>query len=67
MKIVLHNLYGLKNDHKSYFRKRGDGCFDFTGVEEKASELTKEECEKIKQSEDWYCKMYGASHMTIED
>ena len=69
MYIVIHNLYrkllGREDGSKAYFRKLGD-CFDFVNKKEFASDLSKEECDKIKDHDNWYCQAYDASHMSIE-
>ena len=64
MYIVIHNLYGLKDGNKAYFRKLGD-CFDFVSDKKFAADLTQQECDEIMSHEEWYCKQYNASHMTI--
>lgn len=64
MYVVMHNLYGLNNT--AYFRKVGDGCFDFSSNKSHASDMTQEECETVLKNQDWYCHQYRASHMTIE-
>lgn len=66
MFIVMHNLYGIDDGSKAYYRKRGTGCFDFVGRKDFASELTKEEAADVMREHEWYCKQYGASHMTAE-
>ena len=66
MTIVIHNLYGIKDGSKAYFRKQGEYCFDFVNAKKYASRLTKKECEKIMKGADWYCNMFNASHMTVE-
>ena len=65
MYIVIHNLYGIHDGSKAYYRKSGD-CFDFVTDKKFASNLTADECAKIKAHEDFYCNQYNASHMTIE-
>lgn len=67
MYIVINNLYGINDGSKSYYRKQGAGCFDFVNRKQFASDLTAQECEEIKKYEEWYCKQYKASHMTIEE
>ena len=65
MYIVIHNLYGLNDGRKAYFRKLGD-CFDFVSDKKFASDLTQQECEKIISQKDWYCEQYNASDMTVQ-
>lgn len=65
MYIVIHNLYGLNDGRKAYFRKLGD-CFDFVNDKKYATPLTPIEMGEIFKYSDWYCKQYNASHMTIE-
>ena len=64
MYIVIHNLYGLKDGRKAYYRKLGDR-FDFVPDKQFATDLTRQECEKIISHKDWYCKQYNASDMTV--
>ena len=64
MYIVIHNLYGLKDGRKAYYRKLGDR-FDFVPDKQFATDLTRQECEKIISNKDWYCKQYNASDMTV--
>lgn len=66
MRVVIHNLYGIKDGRKAYYRKQGDGCFDFCNDAKYASDLTKEECDGILRNKEWYCKQYGATDMTVE-
>jgi hypothetical protein len=65
MYIVIHNLYGLHDGDKAYFRKLGD-CFDFVSDKQFASNLTQKECEEIICQKEWYCKQYNASDMTVQ-
>lgn len=66
MIIAIHNLYHVASGDKAYYRKQGIYCFDFVNDIKHASDLTQEECEHIMKSSEWYCKQYGASHMTME-
>lgn len=63
MIIKMNNLYGHE-DSVAYYRKNGD-CFDFSWSIEYASDLTKEEANKIMEHEEFYCKQYGASSLEI--
>lgn len=65
MYLALHNLYGMKSDRKSWYRKNGD-CFDFVNDKSFATDMTPEECKRVKRHEIYYCLQYNASHMTIE-
>ena len=70
MFVVMHNLYGIKDkndERKVWYKNVGSGCFGFVGDKKYASDMTKEECEKVIQSSDYYCKMFNASHMSIEE
>lgn len=67
MYIAIHNLYGIKDGRKAYYRKQGDCGFDFVNDKKFASDLTADECAAIKMEEDWFCKQFNASHMTVED
>ena len=62
MYIKMVGLYGMEN-HKAYFREIGDGCFDFVNDKKFASDITREEAEKIMESQDWYLKQYNAEFM----
>ena len=55
-------LYGMENS-KAYYRKIGDGCFDFVNDKKFASDITREEAKKIMESQDWYLKQYNAEFM----
>lgn len=66
MIIAIHNLYGIKDGNKAYFRRNGKYCFDFVGKKEYASELTENERQMIMAYKDWYLYQFNASHMTIE-
>lgn len=65
MKIMMCGLYGI-DDCKAYYRKAGD-CFDFCNSKEFASELEKEEADRILKCGDWYCKQYGAKSIEAID
>ena len=65
MKIYIKNLYGINDGRKRYYRKVGDGCFDF-GSKERASDLTRDEVEKIMQHAEWYKTQYKASEIGVE-
>ena len=62
MYIKMVGLYGFENT-KAYYRKIGDGCFDFVNNKKFASDITREEAEKIMKSQDWYLKQYNAEFM----
>lgn len=64
MNIVIHNLHGLNNGNKAYYRKLGD-CFDFVSDKKLATDLTQQECEEIISHKEWYCEQYNASDMTV--
>ena len=66
MYVVMHNLYGLNDGDRAYFKRVGDSCFEFTWNKSSASDLTQQECESILKNQDWYCHQFRASHMTIE-
>ena len=65
MIIAIHDLYGMPGK-KAYYRKSGD-LFNFAPARAWAQDMTIEECEQIKAHEEWYCKQFNASHMTIEN
>lgn len=67
MTVYIKNLYGIKNDRKSYYRKQGIYCFDFVNRKEFASDLTEDEVAKILEHSDYYKKMYGADEIGIEE
>lgn len=64
MYIKMIGLYGMEN-HKAYYRKIGDSCFDFASDKKFASDITREEAEKIMESQDWYLKQYNAEFMVM--
>ena len=64
MKVKMTGLYHLNDTRPAWYRKLGD-CFDFVNTEDAASELTKEEVDKVMEHKDWYMKMYGASEMAV--
>ena len=66
VKVFLKNLYGINNGSKAYFRKQGDGCFDFVWEKQFASELTADEVENIMSHKDWYMKQHNANEMLAE-
>ena len=66
MKIYIKNLYGINDGRKAYYRKQGRYCFDFVNAQQYASDLTKDEAEKIMQHAEWYKKQYNASEMAVE-
>lgn len=63
--VKMIGLYGLPNQ-TAYYRKQGDGCFDFVNDKKYASELTISEAVKIIFVSDWYCKGYNAEKMRLE-
>lgn len=65
MIIKMTGLYGLK-DTSAYYRKCGD-CFDFVNSIEYASELTKEEVERVVEHKEWYLKQYAAKNLEVID
>lgn len=66
MIVKMIGLYGLENQ-KAYFRKVGKYCFDFVNDKKFASDLSKEEAEKVMENKDWYLKNYNADIMFIMD
>ena len=64
MYIKMIGLYGMENS-KAYYRKIGDGCFDFVNDKKFASDITREEAEKIMENQDWYLKQYKAEFMVM--
>ena len=66
MIIKIIGLYGLDNT-KAYFRKSGDGCFDFVNNKKYASNLSSEEAEEVMKHKDWYLNNYEADIMLIID
>lgn len=66
MKVFIKNLYGIKNEKKAYYRKQGL-CFDFSWDKTLATDLTKEEADKIIAHGDWYKNQYNASEIGIEN
>ena len=64
MYVKMTGLYGGMN-YDAWFRKLGD-CFDFVNKREFATDLTAEECGKVLDHADWYCKQYNAQKMMIE-
>lgn len=65
MFVKMVGLYGLDDSHISYYRKQGRYCFDFVFDIEYASPLTEEECDKILDGADWYCKQYNANRLEV--
>lgn len=59
MYIKMIGLYGMENQ-KAYFRKVGDGCFEFCSNKKYASVLSKEEAKQVLEHKDWYLKQYNA-------
>ena len=66
MKVYIQNLYGIKDGRKSYYRKQGINCFDFVNSKDFASDLTKEETEKILNYAEWYMIQYNADTISVE-
>lgn len=66
MFIYIQNLYGANDGKKAYYRKIHD-CFDFVSSKDKASQLSKEEAEKIMSYAKSYKSQYNASVMGIEE
>lgn len=66
VKIVIKNLYGLKDGQKAYFRKQGNGCFDFVYQSKFASELTIEEASDVLKNGDFYKNLYKADEIYCE-
>lgn len=66
MIIKMMGLYGF-DDTKAYFRKIGDGCFDFVNDKKYASNLSIEEAEEVMKYKDWYLNNYKADIMFIID
>lgn len=67
MKVYLNNLYGINDGVKAYYRKQGIYCFDFVNDKKDASELTKEDTEKILAYSEFYKKQYNANEIGVED
>lgn len=66
MYIKLISLYGMDGD--AYFRRLGSYGFDFVNDIQYATKFTlRSECEQILEHKDWYCKMYNAADMIIEE
>lgn len=65
MYIKLENLYGIKGLN-AWYRKQGDGCFDFVNAKDHASYLTEEECEQTMKHKEWYLKQYNAERMVVD-
>lgn len=66
-RIVLCNLYGIKDGEKAYMVKVGTGCFEFVNDKSFASEYTDEEVEEILKGKSYYLKMYNAETMETEE
>ena len=66
MIIKMMGLYGF-DDTKAYFREIGDGCFDFVNNKKYASDLSREEAEKVMKHKDWYLNNYKADIIFIMD
>lgn len=64
MIIKMIGLYGLDNT-KAYFRKIGDGCFEFVNNKEFSSDLSNDETEKVMKNKEWYLKNYNAELMFV--
>lgn len=64
--IYIENLYGINDGRRAYYRRGGEGFFDFVNSKEYASDLTKEEAAEIMSYADWYKKQYEANAMGIE-
>ena len=59
MIIKMVGLYGMEGI-RAYFRKNGDGCFDFASDKKFASDLTEDEVKSVMSNKDWYLKQYNA-------
>lgn len=64
MIIKMIGLYHM-DGQKAYFRKIGDGCFDFVSRIEYASQLTKNEVENVMGHKDWYLDQYNAEMLVV--
>lgn len=63
MYIKMIGLYGMEN-RKAYYHKIRDGYF-FASDKKYASNITREEAEKIMENQDWYLKQYNAEFMVM--
>lgn len=64
--IKLIGLYGIKGD--AYFRALGSYGFDFVNDIQYATKFTlRADCNHIIAQKDWYCRMYNAADMIIEE
>ena len=52
MYICLLNPYGVDNGMKIWYRKQGDGCFDFVSSKEFVSPITKDDVLNIMRDAD---------------
>lgn len=66
MKVFIKNLYGFNDGRKAYYRKQGSGCFDFVNSKEYASDLTKEEADRVLAHGEWFKNQYKASEIGTE-
>ena len=64
MIIKMEGLYHLEGQ-EAYFRKIGDGCFDFASKIDYASHLTEQEVESIMKHRDWYLDQYNAERLVV--
>ena len=67
MTVFIKNLYGINNNRKAYFRKQGNGCFDFVNQKKFASDLTAEEVAEILAYSDFYKNTYSANEIGTEE
>ena len=63
MKIRMNGLYGI-DTITAWYRKNGD-LFNFAPKKEFASELTKEEADKVMEHAEWYLNQFNATSMQI--
>lgn len=60
-------MTGLYNgNYEAWYRKQGDGCFDFVRNKKFASDMTEEECQDVINHKEFYFKQFNASGMVIE-
>lgn len=64
--IKMENTHGLDNSN-AWYQKVGTGCFQFVTDRNLASVLTVEEAIRVLKHEDWYCKMFNAKRLIIEE
>ena len=66
MYVCLLNPYGIDNGIKIWYRKQGNGCFDFVSSKKFALPLTKDDVLNIMRYADWYKQQYNASAIRLE-